>query len=71
VQTDNHNSNDPFNVEYLREMLKVQQWPDLVVYYRPEQPKPFMTHEECEQCSRGVSAADIIFAHGLGVDLTR
>jgi hypothetical protein len=38
-------------------------------YYRPQ---PFMTREECEQRSTmQFTDADVIIAHGLGVDLTR
>ena len=62
------NPNDPFNVEWLREMLGRQRWPS-TEYYRPAQ---FMTPEECEQRSTmPFTDADAIIAHGLGVDLTR
>jgi hypothetical protein len=54
---------DPFNVEVLRRMLSAND------YGAVEQPKPFMTREECEQRSREISEADVIFAHGLGVKL--
>jgi len=55
---------DPFNVDELRRMLAAK---DYSAVGEPDQP--FMTREECEQHSRDISAADVIFAHGMGVDL--
>ena len=57
---------DPFNVDELRRMLAARDYSAV-----GEPDKPFMSREECEQKSREISAADVIFAHGMGIDLTQ
>ena len=72
MSEDAHDSNnymppdfDPFNVEVLRHMLAANDYGAVT-----EQPtQTLMTREECEQRSREISEADVIFAHGLGVKL--
>ena len=71
MSEDCHDSNncppdfDPFNVEVLRRMLSANDYGAVT-----EQPtKAFMSREECEQRSREISEADVIFAHALGVKL--
>jgi hypothetical protein len=56
--------NSPFNVDALRSMLAANDFGATL-------EEPFMSREECEQKSREISAADVIFAHGMGIDLTQ